>query len=130
MKPLLLILLAFVSCTVPDKASLKVLRETRKSRSSPVTLKAYKSGKKTVDQLELRENNSFFYQSRIAGSQKSVIYAGTFTKKNDTLFLSFHDNHKDSLWTGLAIVDTINKEITLLTKNADYNIQLPIVKQN
>jgi len=130
MKPLLLILLTLASCTVPDKASLKVLRETSKSRSSPVTLKAYKSGKKTEDQLELRENNSFIFRSRVAGSQKSVIYAGTFTKKNDTLFLSFQDNHKDSLWTGLAIVDTINKEITLLSKNEDYNIQLPIVKQN
>jgi len=130
MRPLLLILLTLASCTVPDKASLKVLRETSKSRSSPVTLKAYKSGKKTEDQLELRENNSFIFRSRVAGSQKSVIYAGTFTKKNDTLFLSFQDNHKDSLWTGLAIVDTINKEITLLSKNEDYNIQLPIVKQN
>ena len=129
MRPLLLILLALASCTVPDKASMKVLRETKKSRSSPVVFKAYKSGKETEDQLEIRENNSFLYQSRIVGSQKSAIYAGTFTKKNDTLFLSFHDNHKDSLWTGEAIVDTITKEITILSKNPDYNKQLHIVKQ-
>jgi hypothetical protein len=130
MRAFLFLLLALASCTVPDKASLKVLRETRESRNSPVVLKAHKSGKETEDQLELRENNSFFYQSRVAGSQKSVIYAGTFTKKNDTLFLSFQDNHKDSLWTGEAIMDTITNEITFLSKNTNYNKQLPIVKRN
>jgi hypothetical protein len=129
MRPFLFLLLALTSCTVPDKASLTVMNETRHLRKSPVTLKAYKSGKVTNDKLELRENNSFAYESYIVGTQKSVYYAGTFTRNQDTLVLNFQNNHKDSLWTGKAVIDSTKNEITLISNDASNNKQLTISKQ-
>jgi hypothetical protein len=116
------------SCTVPDKASLQVMNETRKLRKSPVIVKAYRSGKLTHDKLALRMNNSFSYESNVTGSQKSVFYAGTFTKNGDTLVLKFQDNHKDSLWTGKAVIDTTSNEITLLSTDPSYNKEMTIAK--
>ena len=130
MRPFLFLLLVLISCTVPDKASLKVMRDTRKLRKSPVILNAYNSGNLTEDRFQLRENNSFSYYSRVLGRQKCEYYAGTFTKYKVTLFLSFHDNHKDSLWIGKATIDTIKKEITLILKNTYFNKQMTITKLN
>lgn len=124
----LFILFVLLSCSVPDKASLRVMRETRKLKKSPVTLKASYSGKMTDDHLELRRNNSFAYYSKVLGTQKYVYYAGTFTQSGDSLFLSFHNNYKDSLWTGIAVVDTTNKEITLLATNTYFNKRMNITK--
>ncbi|HEV8505255.1 MAG TPA: hypothetical protein VGQ53_07650 [Chitinophagaceae bacterium] len=104
------------------------MNETRKLRKSPVTLSAYRSGKVTHDKLELRMNNSFSYQSNVLGTQKSVFYAGTFTKNEDTLFLKFQDDHKDSLWTGMAVIDTTKNEITLISTNPSYNKEMTIGK--
>jgi hypothetical protein len=126
MRLFLFSLFVLTSCTVPDKTSLKVMRETRKLRKSPVTLRAYKSGKVTYDKLELRMNNSFAYQSNVLGTQKCVFYAGTFTKNGDTLILNFHNNYKDSLWTGKAVIDTTKKEITLISTNTSFNKQMTI----
>jgi len=116
------------SCSVPDKASLEVRNETKNLRKSPVTLEAHNAEKKTDDHLKLRENSSFEYSSRIVGTQKSVYYAGTFTKSGDSLFLSFHKNYKDSLWTGLAVIDTAKRQITLISKNTDFNKQMTVTK--
>ncbi len=125
---LLLGLVYLVSCTVPDKASLQVMNETRKQRKSPLMVKAYRSGKLTRDKLELRINNSFSYESNVTGTQKLVFYAGTFTKNGDTLALKFQDNYKDSLWTGNAIMDTANNKITILASNSAYNKEMIIVR--
>ena len=128
MRAFLFLLAVLTACTVPDKASLNVMRQTRKLRKSPVTLKAYKSGEVTHDKLELRKNNSFAFQSNILGTQKCVFYAGTFAKNGDTLLLSFHNNYKDSLWTGAAVIDTLNKEITLISKNPASDNKMTITK--
>ena len=128
MRPFLFTLFILASCTVPDKASLNVMNETRKLRKSPVTLRAYKSGKVTLDKLELRKNNSFTYQSNVLGTQKCIFYAGTFTKNEDTLVLKFQNNYKDSLWTGKAVIDTTENEITLISTNTSYNKQMTIAK--
>ena len=120
----LIIILA--SCTVPDKASLEVMRQTRKLKKSPVILRAYNYGKVTNDKLELRENNSFTYQSHVLGTQKIAFYAGTFDKIDDTLILNFHNGHMDSLWTGKAVVDRIANSIILISKDSSSNKQLMI----
>jgi len=128
MRTLLFSLFLLVSCTVPDKASLSVLRETRNLRKSPITLKAQRNGEITYDRLELRANNSFKYQCIVRGTQKIVIYAGTFTRIGDSLFLVFHNNHKDKLWTGKAFIDTINTEVTIIALDPQLTKHLTIEK--
>jgi hypothetical protein len=120
----LLVILA--SCTVPDKASLEVMRETKSLQKSPIVLRATNHGKATDDKLELRENNSFKYQSHLLGTQKITIYAGTFNKIGDTLILHFHNGHKDSLWTGKAVIDRPANTITIFSKDTSFNTQLII----
>ena len=73
-------------------------------------------------------NNSFAYQSNVLGTQKCVFYAGTFTKNKDTIVLEFQNNHKDSLWTGKAVIDTTKNEITLISTNTSYNKEMTIIK--
>ncbi|HEV7423615.1 MAG TPA: hypothetical protein VGO21_00305 [Candidatus Paceibacterota bacterium] len=121
-------LICLASCTVPDKASLKVMNETRTFRKSPVTQTAYGTGKLTHDKLELRTNNSFSYESYIVGTQKAVFYAGTFTKNGDTLVFNFQNNHKDSLWTGQAVIDTAKNEIILISIDSSYNKEMTMIK--
>jgi hypothetical protein len=116
------------ACSVPDKTSLQILNETRKFRKSPVILKANKFGKGTFDQILLRKNNSFEYQRRIPHSGKSVFYVGTYEKKGDSLIFLFYKNHKDSSLTGKAFIDTIKKEIILISTNATLNKNIPITK--
>ena len=128
MRSLLFSLVLFASCTVPDKASLRVSRETRNLRKSPVTLIAQRVGDRTDDKLEFRQNNSFKYQSILRGTQKIVIYAGTFTKVGNSLSLVFYNNHKDNLWTGRALIDTANMEVTLFSFDPKYNKHLRIIK--
>ena len=117
MRSLSILLIILLSCTVPDKASLTVMSETRKLQESPVILKAANQGNLTNDKLELRANNSFTYSSNVRGTQKIVIYVGTFDPKGDTLFLNFHNNHKDSLWTGMAVIDKAANTVTFLSKD-------------
>src|SRR5215831_788908 len=121
MRHILLAILLITSCTVPDKASLAVMKETKSLRRSPVTVTAHNKDKKTESQLKLRENNSFEYSSHTLGSQKSVFYAGTFTRTGDNLILTFHNNYKDSLWTGDAVIDTTTKQIILFSKYQHLN---------
>jgi hypothetical protein len=83
-------------------------------------------GNLTNDHLKLRANNSFTYSSNIRGSQKIVYYAGTFDQKGDTLLLNFHNNHKDSLWTGKAVIDKAANTITFLAKDATANKEMVI----
>lgn len=128
MRSLLFSLVLWTSCTVPDKASLIVLKETRSLRKSPVTLKAKKNGELTNDELELRQNNSFEYRSIHRGTQKVIIYVGTFTRRGDSLSLAFHNNHKDNLWTGKALIDTANNEVTLFSHDPNLTKHLTIVK--
>lgn len=128
MRYCLFALFILVSCSVPDKASLRVMRETRKLRKSPVILSADKTGEITYDKLELRENNSFTYRSQFLGKKKLLFYAGTFVKVGDTLFLNFHNNHKDDLWTGKAVIDKANNEITLISKDSSLDKQMIITK--
>jgi len=128
MRPYILTILILTSCTVPDKASLAVKKETRSLRRSHVTLTAHNTDKKTESQLKLRENNSFEYSSYTLGSQKSVFYAGTFTKTGDNLILTFHNNYKDSLWTGIAVIDTTTKQIILYSKYNHLNKIMTITK--
>lgn len=120
----LLVILA--SCTVPDKASLEVIRETKKLQKSPIVLSATTKGKVTDDKLELRENNSFRYQSHVLGTQKIAIYGGTFTKDGDTLVLHFQNDHKDSLWTNKVVIDKTASTITIISKDTSFNKQLTI----
>ena len=117
-------MIILASCTVPDKASLRVLRETKKAQKSPVILTATNHGNLTKDKLQLRANNSFTYSSNIRGTQKLVVYAGTYDQKGDTLLLKFHKNHKDSLWTGKAVLDKPANNITLLAKYAAANKEM------
>jgi len=128
MRTLLFLLVLLTSCSVPDKASLRVSRETRKLKKSPVTLRAERKGGKTIDRLQLRRNNSFEYQSLVLGTQKIVIYAGTFTMVGDSLSLAFHNNHKDNSWTGKAFIDTANTEVTIVSLDPKFNRHLTIIK--
>jgi hypothetical protein len=98
------------------------MRETRELKKSPAILKASNINNLTNDKLELRANNSFTYSSNIRGKQKIVIYAGTFDRKKDTLMLHFHNQHKDSLWTGIAVINEVSRQITFLSKYPSANL--------
>jgi hypothetical protein len=106
----------------------KVRRETRNLRISPVILKAYRTGKMIDDHLKLRKNNSFIYYESILGLKKSNYYSGTFTQNGDSLFLNFHNGHKDSSWTGTAVIDSAKKEIILVSANTYFNVNMIITK--
>lgn len=129
MKKILFTFLIFSACTAPDKLSLKVLRETGKMRHSPIVYSAQNNDKKTNDKLDIRKNNSFLFQSQTIGSQKTVIYAGTFQQIGDTLFLSFQEHHKDPSWTGKAIINVEKNEITFLSNNNTNNKTLHLTNK-
>jgi hypothetical protein len=129
MRSLLFSLFLFISCTVPDKASLTVSKETKNLRKSPVTLRAQRISELTSDKLEFRQNNSFEYQSILRGTQKTVIYAGTFTRDGDSLSLVFHNDHKDNSWTGKALIDTTRGQVIILSVDPQFNKHLVILPQ-
>ena len=55
MRLLSILLIFLISCTVPDKASLRVMRDTKKLQKSPVILRATNHGNGTRDKLVLRQ---------------------------------------------------------------------------
>lgn len=126
MRTTFFLLIILASCTVPDKASLKVIRQTRKMQYSPPVLTASNRGKLTNDKWIIRENNSFSYESQTIGTQKIVIYAGLYKQTGDTLYLLFQNNHKDSAWTNKAVINRAAHTITILAKDPSLNKQLII----
>ena len=128
MRFLKILLLTLFSCTAPDKASLRVSNETRSLNKAPVVLKAEAKVGPTYHRLEMRENNSFRYHTITPGTQRTVIYAGIFQRKGDSLTMNFHNNHKDSLWTGKAVFDKDGDRLTILSNTPSNHLHLYIIE--
>jgi hypothetical protein len=113
----------FASCsTLYDQTSREVEKETREKRKYNVLLTA-KGGGYTIN---LRENSFFDYHGRAETETRSSLFAGSYERKGDSLFLAFHNNYKPTDLTGLGRIDESRKTLVLLSKEFGRDRQMTI----
>jgi hypothetical protein len=119
-----LVMIGFLaSCsTVYDQTSREVEKETREKRKYNVLLTA-KGGGYTIN---LRENSFFDYHGRAEAETRSSLFAGTYERKGDSLFLAFHNNYKPTDLTGLGRIDESRKTLVLFSKDFGRDRQMTI----
>ena len=75
--------------------------------------------------MNLREKSFFDYSGKAAGESSSNLYAGTYERKGDSLFLAFYNNYKPADLTGIGIFKTGNR-LWLLSKDSTNHRQLTV----
>ena len=59
----------------------------------------------------IKENNFFEFYMQLFDSVKNTSYPGTYSKKGDTIYLSFYNKKANSLLGGKALINPNKKEI-------------------
>ncbi len=109
------------SCSGTKEISEEVRDETREKRKYGILLSA--EGQGYV--LNLREKNFFDYSGKAAGESGSNLYAGSYERKGDSLFLAFYNNYKPNDLTGIGIFKQANI-LWLLSKDSSKHRQLSV----
>ena len=118
---IIFILSFLTSCAIMEKDDRIVRRSDLFYRFSKSKLNAFSGWKMGDDYLKLRHNNTFLFQARVFGFVHSGYYAGKYTLQNDTLKLTFKNNHKPKvLESGILVLKMRNGEKVLVTNNGYY----------
>lgn len=98
--------LVFYSCKTSSFKAQKKLFD-----SSPV-ITQYKSINDMNDAyFVIKENNFFEFYMQLFDTVKNTSYPGKYSKKGDTLFLSFYNKKANNLLGGKALINPNKKEI-------------------
>ena len=124
----ILVLVCLVSgalaCSTTQKTGKEVENETKDKLKYAVITTAAGDGYT----LHLRENDFFDFQGKGATESNSNLYAGTWQKRGDSLFLAFHSNYQPGDLTGSGRFDLPNNLIILFSKDISRHRRLVIQK--
>ena len=116
------LILISLACSSTRKTEKAVENEIKEKLNFAVVTEATGNGYT----LHLRENNFFDFQGK--DSTKAHLYAGTWERRGDSLFLGFHSNYHPEDLTGTGIFDRPNNLIILFSKDITRHRRLTIVK--
>ena len=111
-----------VACSTNRKTGKEVENETKDKLKYAVITTAVGEGYT----LHLRESAFFDYQGKGPTESNSNLYAGTWQKRGDSLFLAFHSNFQPTDLTGSGKFDMPNNLIILFSKDFTRHRKLVI----
>lgn len=112
------------ACSSPRRSTgREVKSETRDKRKAPVIFAA----KQDDYYFNLRQNSFFDYFGQNQASGKTELYAGTYTRKGDSLFLGFHNNYQPDDLTGKGFIDRRSNTLLLISKDTSRHRRMPII---
>jgi hypothetical protein len=113
-----------ISCSTSRNTGKEVENETREKLKYAVVTQASGDGYT----LHLRENAFFDFQGKGPTETHSNLYAGTWERRADSLFLAFHSNYQPEDLTGTGKFDRANNLIILFSKDISRHRKLVIEK--
>jgi hypothetical protein len=121
---LLALVLTWTSCSTPEKSSGKEVKtETKDKRKAPIIF----SAKQGDYYFNLHDNAFFDYFGTSGILTKTELYAGTYTRKGDSLLLGFHNNFQPEDLTGKAYFERSTNTLVLLSKIPAQNRRMPVI---
>jgi hypothetical protein len=97
-----------LSCESSAQSNL-VKKKSKIVRKSNILLSARYEGKLVFYQLNLRDKHYFdIYENVLL---KKEYYAGNWRSKNDTITISYIDNHKSNSFGNIITIDSLNKKL-------------------
>ncbi|HEX2606243.1 MAG TPA: hypothetical protein VHK91_02645 [Flavisolibacter sp.] len=100
----------------------EVKKDTRDKRKLSILLTASSKEDNQEHLFNLREQNFFDYSTKASGLSKTELYAGTYSRRGDSVFLAFFNNYKPGDLTGIGIIHEAAHEFLLLGKTSTYRM--------
>jgi hypothetical protein len=120
---LLFCLAGLAACSTGNPTGREVRSETKEMRKAAVILAA----KEGNYYFNLRANNVFDYYGTAVGMIKAELYAGTYERRGDSLYLAFHNNYQPGDLTNKGFIDRSANQVVLLSKDPGQHRRLGIL---